>query len=77
SHMTAVQDFVVDILLNGARDWDVLQTTCTVDRKVYKTICKRGNTYLCFDDTNLYAITGDVVLKFATVSKARAYLETK
>nr|URD31364.1 orf1ab polyprotein [Rousettus bat coronavirus] len=74
---TALQDFIVDVLVNGAGEWEVIQTTCTVDRKVYKTLCKRGDTYMCFDDTCLYAITGSVVLKFATVAKARAYLETK
>nr|WCC63085.1 orf1ab polyprotein [Bat Coronavirus RlYN16] len=74
---TAVQDFIVDILVNGAAGWDVIQTTCTVDRRVYKTVCKRGDTFMCYDDTSLYAITGNVVLKFATVSKARAHLESK
>nr|AVP25405.1 orf1ab polyprotein [Rousettus bat coronavirus HKU9] len=74
---TAVQDLVVDILVNGAAGWDVIQTTCIVDKKVYKTVCKRDSTYMCYDDTHLFAITGDMVLKFATVAKARAYLESK
>nr|QJX58377.1 orf1ab polyprotein [Coronavirus BtRt-BetaCoV/GX2018]QJX58382.1 orf1ab polyprotein [Coronavirus BtRt-BetaCoV/GX2018] len=74
---TALQDFIIDILVNGVSDWDVIQTTCIVDRCAYKTICKRDNTYMCYDDINLYAITGNTVLKFSTVAKARTYLQIK
>ncbi|URD31198.1 orf1ab polyprotein [Macroglossus bat coronavirus] len=73
---TALQDFVVDIVVNGAKGWDVVQTVCKVDGVTYKTICKYRDTYMCHDESNLYAITGSTVLKFATLQKARGYMES-